>query len=93
MVKLACVKDKEIAYTAQTYLAKAYMYDYFDNNGEKFTAEDLKEKQKNTAFSSFSIPKAKAYNQLYGFIEKNPKFCDFCYNYYLTDDIFENDWF
>lgn len=93
VVKLACGKDKEIAYTAQTYLAKAYMYDYFDNNGEKFTAEDLKEKQKNTAFSSFSIPKAKAYNQLYGFIEKNPKFCDFCYNYYLTDDIFENDWF
>lgn len=83
VVKLACSKDKEIAYKAQTYLAKAYKYDYFDNADlDKFTVNDLKQNQKNKGFAQFTLPKSKAYNELYKFIEANPDFCDFCYDYF-----------
>ncbi len=80
IIKLGASKDKDIALKSQHYLAKAYLYDYFDNieNFDDFTIEDLKNNEKNKVFSYFSIPRYKAYDKLYKFIEKNPWFARIC---------------
>lgn len=94
VVKLACCKDKEIAYTAQTYLAKAYKYDYFDNGDiETFTLNDLKQNQKHSGIFEFSYPKSKAYDELYKFIDANPKFYEFCYDYFTVENEFDGYWY
>lgn len=84
VVRLACSKDKDVAQEAQRYLAKAYLYDYFDNmeNAESFTIKDLKQNQKHKGFERFSIPKNKAYDALYTFLEKNPDFSLQCKEYF-----------
>lgn len=88
LTKLACVKDKEVALSAQRYLRDCYWYDYFDNmeNAESFTAEQLKQNRKNDGFEHYSIPKQKAYQELYKFIQKNPDFDKMCYNYFITEN-------
>ncbi len=80
IVRLGGSKDKDVALEAQRYLAKAYLYQYFDNmqEYEDFTLEDLKKNEKNKGFSHFSIPRQNAYYTLYKFIEKNPWFTDIC---------------
>ncbi|MBR3843923.1 MAG: DUF4173 domain-containing protein [Clostridia bacterium] len=82
LVTLASGKDI-VAPQAQTYLATAYLYDYFDDmeNTEFFTVDDLKENQKNKGFQYFSIPKAAAYDRLYEFIENNAWFPSVCQTY------------
>lgn len=87
VVRLACSDNKDDAYKAQEHLAKAYLYDYFDDMqyARNFTLDDLKDKQKNKGFEHFSIPKAAAYDELYKFIEANPQFAAECYTYF--DDI------
>lgn len=87
VVRLACSDNKDDAYEAQEHLAKAYLYDYFDDMqyARNFTLDDLKNKQKNKAFEHFSIPKAAAYDELYKFIEANPQFAAECHTYF--DDV------
>ncbi len=97
LVELA-EKDPDYGREAMTYLANAYLYDYFDNMRYKddFTVEELKENQKHTEFGYYSIPKQRAYNSLYEFVEKNPNFPALCQeytNYYgrsssIWEDIF-----
>ena len=86
ILKLGASKDEDVALKAQQYLAKAYVYDYFNNmeNAEDFTIEDLKLNEKNKGFSHLSIPRYKAYNQLYTFIDKNPWFASIC-NVYANE--------
>lgn len=88
LTKFACAKDQELAKQAQEYLSEIYQEKYFDNMSgvTSFTVEDLKKNEKNTSFSRFSIPKQKAYNALYGFMEKNPTFDEVCARYYNSDD-------
>ncbi len=88
IVKLSVSKNDEIAIEARRYLAKIYLYDYFDNmeNAENFTLEDLKKNQNNNDFGSFSIPKHIAYESLYKFIENNPKFASYCQDYYHLEE-------
>lgn len=76
VVRLACSDNKDDACEAQEYLVKAYMSDYFDDMYyvEGFGVEELKQNQKYKGFSHFSIPKARAYDALYKFLEKNPDF-------------------
>ncbi len=80
VVRLACSDNKDDAYEAQEYLLKAYMSDYFDDMyyAEGFGVEELKQNQKHKGFSHFSIPKSRAYSELYKFIESNPEFDDYC---------------
>lgn len=84
IIRLAGSKDKDIALEAQKYLAKAYLYDYFDNmeNADFFLIEELRDNQKDTGFERFSIPKHTAYDMLYKFIEHNPEFADSCMELY-----------
>lgn len=84
IVKLACSKEEDIAHEAQRYLAEAYLYDYFDDMqyAEDFTVDDLKQNQKIKGFERLSIPKAKAYDKLYEFIENNPRFSSMCQLYF-----------
>ena len=49
------------------------------------TVEDLRNNQKNKGLSYFSIPRNRAYNELYELIEKNPQFSSWC-NYYVELD-------
>lgn len=79
IVKLASSLNEDVAQSAQRYLEDAYLYDYFDemDDVEKFMVDDLRKNQKNKGFERFSIPKAKAYAELYKFIEENPSFCDY----------------
>ena len=83
LVKLACSKDETTAKDAQHYLAKAYMEDYFTNMhfAEGFDVKALRERQKYKSFSYFSVPRNRAYNTLYKFLEKNPQFDKKCLAY------------
>lgn len=94
VVKLACSKDKDVAQEAQRYLVEAYFYDYFDDmeRSEKFSVEDLKKNQKDKGFSYFSIPKAKAYDELYNFIESNPQFSSYCQTHF-RERVYNDNWF
>ncbi len=80
LTKLACSKDRKIALEAQEYLAKAYMEDYFTDmhRVDKFDTQTLKEHQKYAGFSYYSVPRSRAYNALYKFIENNPQFDEYC---------------
>lgn len=73
---LACSADRDVAFEAQRYLKKAYKYDYFYDTytTTEFSVENFKKHQKDKGFERFSIPKKKAYDCLYKFIEKNPNF-------------------
>ncbi len=87
IVKLAESKKNGNAKIAKRYLAEAYRYDYFKDmyDVESFTLDDLKKNQKDKGFEHFSIPKYKAYNELYKFIEKNPKFSSESPDYLITE--------
>lgn len=80
VVRLACSDNKDNAREAQEYLVKAYMCDYFDDMyyAEGFDIKELKKQQKYTGFSYFSIPKSRAYDELYKFMESNPDFSTYC---------------
>ncbi len=86
IVKLADSKEKENAQVAKRYLAASYLYGYFDDmyDAESFTVDDLKKNQEGKGFEHFSIPKSKAYNELYKFIKNNPQFSSECQGY-LTE--------
>lgn len=80
IAKLAGDKDQTVAKDAKYYLAKAYLRDYFDDmiGMKSFTAEDLQQKEKNAELSRFSLPKAKAYDTLYTYLEEYPDFDSQC---------------
>ena len=82
LAKLACSKNKEVSNDAKHYLAKAYMEDYFVNMNfaEGFDTKTLRQRQKYKSFSYFSLPRERAYDMLYKFIEKNPGFSAYCLN-------------
>ncbi len=84
IVKLSTAEDFDVAYKAKSYLAEAYLYDYFDDmeNAESFTVDDLKRNQQDTGFERFNIPKAAAYDSLYEYIEVNPWFSSICQSYF-----------
>lgn len=86
LVKLAEDDDQTLVQEVEYYLAQAYVYDYFDNlENKKFTLSDLQKNQKETGFQYFSIPKARAYECLYTFLEENPDFGEKCIDY--TSDL------
>ena len=84
IVKLTSNEDFDVVNEAQEYLARAYLYDYFDNleNAQSFTLDDLKANEKNKGFAHYNIPKAMAYDALYNYIEENPWFSSICQNYF-----------
>ncbi len=88
IVKLASTGDFDIALEAQGYLAKAYLYDYFDNMEDAvyFTVDDLKANEINKDFAHFNIPKALAYDALYDYIEENPWFSTICQSHFSEPD-------
>ncbi len=90
LVKLAGSKNKVIAKDAQHYLAKAYVEDYFEDMyfAEGFDTQALREHQKYKNFSYFSLPRSRAYNTLYSFLEKNPKFDQKCLAYRKNNESF-----
>ncbi len=75
--------DPDYGREAMTYLANAYLHDYFEDMRYKddFTLEDLTENQKWKEFGYYSIPKQRAYNSLYQFVEDNPNFPSLCQSY------------
>lgn len=88
IIKLTTTADFDVAYEAQEYLAKAYLYDYFDNmeNAKSFTVNDLKANKKHKGFDHFNIPKALAYECLYEYIENDPWFSSICQIYFEEDE-------
>ena len=83
LARLAYSKDKDVAKDAQHYLAKAYIEDYFVDMhfAEGFDVDAIRERRKYKSFSYFSIPKNRAYNTLYSFLEKNTQFDQVCLTY------------
>lgn len=94
LAKLACSKNKEVSNDAKHYLAKAYMEDYFVNMhfAKGFDTKALKQHQKHKSFSYFSLPKSRAYNVLYAFLDKNPQFDKVCLEYYSSRDSIYDLW-
>lgn len=84
LAKLACIKDEEIAHEAKTYLAEAYLYEYFDDQEavKEYTTESLKSAQSYKGIDRFSIPKDRAYEALYALVKNNPDFGAWCYEQY-----------
>ncbi len=85
ITRLAYSEDEMIADEAKQYLSYAYCDNvYFDNIKctDNFTVDDLKQNKKQKGFKQFSIPKDKAYDALYTFLEKNPDFSSQCDKYF-----------
>jgi len=80
LVKLADHKDSAVSAKAKRYLARAIIYDYFEDlESDAILTEDLLQgKEQKNGFSYFSIPKAAANRSLYTFLAEHP---DFAYNY------------
>lgn len=80
IVKLTRCSDPKVVKEAEKCLAQAYLRDYFDNMRHKkaFTLDELKQNQKDVGFARYSIPKARAYDSLYDYLQKNPGFSDRC---------------
>ncbi len=76
LTELAYDEEEDVALRAQEYLAEAYIYDYFEDMDdlESFTVDMLKQRRRTVGFGHYSIPKAKAYDALYKFLEDNPTF-------------------
>lgn len=93
LTKFAYAKDTELAEQAQGHLAEIYCDEYFENiySTQGFTLDDLKANQKDSEFYRFSLPRIKAYDALYSFIEKNPDFDDKCKSYYNDISEFSPD--
>ncbi len=93
LTKFAYAKDTELAEQAKRHLAKIYCEEYFEDINwlEGFTLDDLKANQKNSEFYRFSLPRKKAYDALYKFIEKNPSFDEVCDDYYNDESEFPPD--
>lgn len=78
---VALASDEDAPTAADRYLWQAYRGergDYFETLpmelSADFGAEDLKKYEKHTGFSHYSIPRAKAYESLYEFLDANPGF-------------------
>lgn len=84
IVELAAGEYENVTQVAKEYLAKAYLRDYYDDlrDCEKITPEDLKKNEKDKDFERYSIPKAKAYDSLYNYLQEHPQFGSDCKNYY-----------
>ena len=84
IAKLADDQNESVAKEAKYYLAVAYLRGYFEDMKDKnkwldsFSAENLQQKEKNAEFSRFSLPRAKAYNTLYTYLEDHPDFDSHC---------------
>ena len=94
ITRLAYSKDKMIADEAKEYLSYAYCDNvYFDNIKctDNFTVDDLKQNQKQKGFEQFSIPRDKAYDALYTFLEKNPDFSAQC-DKYFGESYYDYNW-
>lgn len=76
LVKLCEDKNERISAEAKSYVSLAIRYRYFDDVDTESVLEpsSLKKKEEESGFSRFSIPKAKAYESLYEFLEENPDF-------------------
>lgn len=76
IIKLTEHEDIAVSCKAMEYLTEAYLYDYFSDldTVQDITIDTLSKNQNNKGFKYFSIPKKKAYDELYKFFENNPDF-------------------
>lgn len=83
VAKLAADEDPSVQKKAQQYLAKAYLYDYFDDMDalDSFTVADLQKREKDREISKLSFPRAAAYDSLYNYLEANTQFGTQCRSY------------
>ena len=75
IVKLTSNEDFDVVNETQEYLARAYLYDYFDNleNAQSFTFDDLKANEKNKGFArSFCLAGGKRRTLPYETRENDP---------------------
>ena len=73
--------DPAIIEEAESYLARAYFYRYFDDmkSDTTYTIEDLKAHQTYDGLESMTIPRIRAYDALYDFLERYPDFASHSY--------------
>ena len=88
IVKLADEEGTDISNDAKKLLARAYLFDYFDNmdDATEFTVDDLRKNQRDNGFEHYSIPQANAYKCLYEYIEKDPSFSEKCQTFFTTNE-------
>lgn len=84
LVKLAQNDNAHTVKEADSYLLEAYWYDYFEDlhEAKTLTVNDLKQRKKYDDIDSFTIPRSKAYDALYEYVEENPGFCYIIENNY-----------
>ena len=84
ITNLADDVDPDVARAAKHYLAKAYLQDYFYGETETGNSTDanLQKREMNSEVSKFSLPRAKAYESLYEYLEKHPGFGERCREYF-----------
>lgn len=73
--------DPLVIEQAESYLARAYFYRYFDDmeSETEYTAEDLKKRQTYDSFACMTLPRIRAYEALYDYLEENPYFASYAY--------------
>ena len=79
--------DPLVIEEAEENLARAYYFRYFKGM-KPYTAyamEDLKKMQRWDGFESMTVPRIRAYDALYGFLEENPYFASHSYSMIYGD--------
>ncbi len=87
LIKLGHSDDKDIVEEADSYLLNAYKYDYFEDLYQEKTinVNKLKQHKKYDDLDSYTIPRSKAYEALYEYIEEYPGFCYLMENNHIED--------
>lgn len=94
LVKLSKNNDTKISQQADNYLMEAFVFDYFENieTVGYITEKDLDRCRKHTGFYSYTIPREKAYEALYEYVEENPGFGYILQNRYTVNTSSDYDW-
>lgn len=74
LIELTKSPDEEISNNAKFYLYLCYRYDFFEDITEDLTVNDFKTHEKYSGIKSFSLPRARAYKELYSYLRENPDF-------------------
>ncbi len=89
VARLAGADDDAVAQEARRHLAKAYVYDYFDDVQDytELTPEWLQQHRKHRGLNGWSIPRERAYAVLYECLEDNPDMPMHFHEWMRGDDV------
>lgn len=94
LVLLAESRDSEVRSDAKDYLYECYREKYYSEDipESNFKSEKIEKYRKYKGLDRLSLPKIRAYNALYEYLENNPDFAYYKPTYYFENDLEAGVW-